>query len=163
MSAAEQTFASPDSPARHSLRAAAGSPAVALSIRQPWAWLIIHAGKDIENRTWPSRVRGRVLIHAGKRMTRADYEACLIYCAGFDDYGRWWMPAYDVLREQCGGIVGEVDIVDCISASNSRWFCGDYGFVLRNPISLPFRECKGALGFFRPENVPDQRPERENP
>lgn len=25
---------------------------VALSIRQPWAWAILHAGKDIENRDW---------------------------------------------------------------------------------------------------------------
>ncbi len=33
--------------------------AVALSIRQPWAWLIIHACKDVENRDWPTRVRGR--------------------------------------------------------------------------------------------------------
>lgn len=27
-------------------------PHLALSVRQPWAWAIIHAGKDIENRTW---------------------------------------------------------------------------------------------------------------
>lgn len=38
----------------------------ALSIRQPWAWMILHAGKDIENREWPTRFRGRVLIHASK-------------------------------------------------------------------------------------------------
>ena len=36
----------------------------ALSIRQPWAWLILHGGKDIENRTWATKLRGRVLIHA---------------------------------------------------------------------------------------------------
>jgi len=30
----------------------------ALSIRQPYAWLIIHGYKDIENRTWGTRVRG---------------------------------------------------------------------------------------------------------
>ena len=29
-----------------------------LSIRQPWAWAIIHAGKDIENRCWPTSYRG---------------------------------------------------------------------------------------------------------
>jgi hypothetical protein len=42
----------------------------ALSIRQPWAWLILHAGKDIENRDRKPRnpalhFRGSFLIHAG--------------------------------------------------------------------------------------------------
>lgn len=57
-------------------------PAVALSIRQPWAWLIIHGGKDIENRTWPTRFRGRVAVHAGKGMTRDEYEAAMLFIAG---------------------------------------------------------------------------------
>ena len=39
----------------------------ALSIMQPWAWLIANGHKDIENRSWPTRYRGPVLIHAGKR------------------------------------------------------------------------------------------------
>jgi hypothetical protein len=44
----------------------------ALSIRQPWAWLILNAGKDIENRDWLTRFRGPFLIHASKGMTRAE-------------------------------------------------------------------------------------------
>mgnify|MGYP002359850962 FL=1 len=36
----------------------------ALSIRQPWAGLIIHGYKDIENRDWPTRYRGPLLVHA---------------------------------------------------------------------------------------------------
>lgn len=39
---------------------------LALSIRQPWAWLIINGGKDIENRDWPTKFRSRILVHAGK-------------------------------------------------------------------------------------------------
>jgi hypothetical protein len=38
----------------------------ALSIQQPWAWAIIHAGKRVENRTWSTRFRGPFFIHAGK-------------------------------------------------------------------------------------------------
>ena len=38
----------------------------ALTIKQPWAYLIIHGGKDIENRTWRTKYRGRILIHAAK-------------------------------------------------------------------------------------------------
>lgn len=45
----------------------------ALSIRQPWAWLILHAGKDIENRTWQTYQRGWFAIHASKGMTRREY------------------------------------------------------------------------------------------
>ena len=46
----------------------------ALSIRQPWAWLIIHAGKDVENRTWCTNYRGRFLVHAAKGMTQREYQ-----------------------------------------------------------------------------------------
>lgn len=126
-----------------------------LSVRQPWAWLICNAGKDVENRDWPTKFIGRVLIHAGKIMTRADYEACMIFCQGIPpynglpEYGRWWLPDYGVLREQCGGIVGETNIVGCVKDSTSPWFCGEYGFLLRNSNPLPFEPCKGALGFFK--------------
>ena len=48
-------------------------PALALSVRQPWAWAIIHAGKDIENRSWATKFRGRVLIHASKGMTQEEF------------------------------------------------------------------------------------------
>jgi len=53
-------------------------PELALSVRQPWAWAIIHAGKDIENRSWQAvnhglRQRGRIAIHAAKGMTNAEY------------------------------------------------------------------------------------------
>lgn len=118
----------------------------ALSIRQPWAWLICHGGKDIENREWRSSFRGPVLIHASKTMTRADYEACALFIAGMER--PWRMPAYDILRKECGGIVGQATIVDCLTASDSRWFCGPYGFQLTEATPLPLHPCKGALGFF---------------
>jgi hypothetical protein len=127
-----------------------------LSIRQPWAWLICNAGKDIENRNWPTRFRGRVLIHAGKTMTWGDFEAC---CLFLNDISSELTP--DILRRlqatmnyeffyyMLGGIVGEAEIVDCVTESSSPWFCGQYGFVLRNAKELPFEPCKGALGFFQ--------------
>ena len=118
----------------------------ALSIRQPWAWLIAHGHKDVENRTWKTEFRGPFLIHAGATMTRADYEACVIFIA--DMRTSWRLPAYDILRAQCGGIVGQAEIVDCVTASESPWFVGEFGFVLRGAAPLPFQPLKGALGFF---------------
>jgi len=51
------------------------SPVYALSIRQPWAWLIVNGWKDIENREWSTRFRGRLLIHAGKQIESDAVEA----------------------------------------------------------------------------------------
>jgi len=132
--------------------------AVALSIRQPWAWLIINAGKDIENRIWPTRFRGRVLIHASKGMTRQEYEEAMnwiVFNARLPlDFHE---PQMDELQR--GGIIGETEIVDCVTRSTSPWFVGKYGFVMRNTKPLPFRACRGALGFFNPGNdeVSDRR------
>lgn len=116
-------------------------PMRALSIMQPWAWLIVQGHKDIENRIWPTTFRGPVLIHAGKK-------------ADFDPLKEWdWddivPPRLD--HADFGGIVGEAEIVDCVRASASRWFRGPHGFVIRNARPLPFRPCRGQLGFFVPD------------
>jgi len=116
----------------------------ALSIRQPWAWLILNGGKDIENRSWPTRFRGPFLIHAAKGMTREEYEGAADVAAGQGIT----LPDFKDLER--GGIVGQAEIVDCVDRDPSPWFFGDYGFVLKNVKPLPFRECKGALGFFTP-------------
>ena len=128
----------------------------ALSIRQPWAWLILHAGKDIENRTWQTNFRGRVLIHAAKGMTAGEFDDAMEFAGmvtdGFSTCGTDRLPTlHDIER---GGIVGSVEIVDCVQRNGRRnyqvsdWFVGPWGFVLRNPEPLPFRPLKGALGFF---------------
>lgn len=119
----------------------------ALSIMQPWAWLIVNGHKDIENRDWRCRRRGRILIHAGKKIDRDADEALR----------RGWHPAADMplcmdLPEawETGGIVGEATIEGCVEQSMSDWFVGRYGILMRNARPLPFRPCRGALGFFAP-------------
>lgn len=120
----------------------------ALTVRQPWAWAIIYAGKDIENRNWRTHFRGRVAIHAAAGMTREEYEWGRKYLQQRNRKVK--MPAYeDMVR---GAIVGTVEIVDCVEDSDSRWFGGEYGFVLSRPKRLPEPiPCKGALRFW---NVP---------
>lgn len=120
----------------------------AISVRQPWAWLIIHGGKDIENRTWPTNFRGRVLIHASKGMTESEYDSVFYYLQQ-DRRTRdlvHSIPNYCVLKR--GGIIGEVDVIDCVSTSSSPWFMGPFGHVLANPRPLDFRPCKGSLGYY---------------
>lgn len=116
-----------------------------LSVRQPWAWAILHAGKDIENRDWSTHRRGRIYLHAAKGMTRAEYEDGMETIQRTASTGLT-TPAFAALDR--GGIVGTVEIVDCVSRSASPWFFGRYGFALRDPRPLPFVPCKGALGFF---------------
>jgi hypothetical protein len=114
----------------------------AISVRQPWAWLIIHKGKDVENRNWPTKLRGRVLIHAAKGMTQDEYLDVWHFVLPWGIQ----LPAFDALER--GGIIGSVEIMDCITSSSSVWFSGKYGFWLQDPIALPFRPFRGALGFF---------------
>ena len=130
----------------------------ALSIRQPWASLILKAGKNIENREWPTKYRGRILVHAAKGMTRAEHEDAIAFAVeairadprNADATKKVTLRelgfAFDDLPR--GGIVGSVEIVDCVRTSDSPWFVGSYGFVLRDPQPLPFTPWKGQLGFF---------------
>lgn len=122
-------------------------PPKALSIMQPWAWLIVNRYKAIENRDWPTRFRGPVVIHAGKK----------IDASAARDVGRRVHPVTGDLADfdldnlhgkECGGIVGVAEIVDCVIRSDSPWFVGRFGFVLANQRPVPFIPVKGALGFF---------------
>lgn len=122
----------------------------ALSIRQPWAWLIVNGHKDIENRSWPTRFCGEFLVHASKGMTRAEYDDVDLMIALDERLRHVRLPAFEQLER--GGIVGRASIFGCVSYSSSPWFFGPQGFVLRNALPLPFVPFKGALGFFE---VPD--------
>ena len=131
---------------------------IALSIRQPWASLILKAGKDIENRCWPTKFRGRMLIHAAKGMTRAEHEDAIAFAVRViqADPRNAGVTKRTTLRDlgfafdemQRGGIVGSVEVVDCVRTSLSPWFMGEFGFLMRAPQPLPFVPWKGRLGFF---------------
>ena len=113
-----------------------------LSIRQPWAWLITHGHKDIENRTWPTSYIGPLLIHAAKGMELDEYFQCanLARSLGVE------IPTAASLER--GGIVGIGDLIDCVSTHHSPWFFGPVGFVLTEARPLPFFQCRGQLGLF---------------
>jgi len=124
----------------------------ALSIRQPWAWLIIHGGKDIENRSWHTKFRGRFLVHASQGMTRGEYDEALelVHDIGsMELYQRF--PSFNNLPR--GVIVGSVELVDSLDTSDSPWYMGQKAFLLRDPKPLAFTPLKGRLGFFK---VPDE-------
>ncbi|WP_026054137.1 MULTISPECIES: hypothetical protein [Leptospira] len=127
-----------------------------LSIRQPWAWLIIRPDiidpnlrieafengeiKDIENRNRKTNFRGRFAIHAslkfdhkGLEYIQRNYGLCKEMKP--DDFDRGCIIGFSILSE-------------CVTESKSRFFFGKYGYVLRDSKPILPRPYKGRLGFF---------------
>jgi hypothetical protein len=124
----------------------------ALSLKQPWAALLVSGRKTVEVRRWPTARRGRVLIHAAKVS---------------DERGEVWSQVPPELRDaarQVGGIVGAGELTACFpyrdpeafGADRERhwndpsWFQGPvlYGFEFTNLEELPFRPFPGWMRFF---------------
>jgi hypothetical protein len=132
----------------------------ALSLRQPWAWVVIHGGKIIENRVWGTSVRDRFLIHASKGMTREEYEDARAFCETvWDELGEDpnQLPAHDSTLLVRGGVCGVASIVDVVQPHTSRPSLGkknawhmpeQYGFVLENVRALPFVPVSGNRLWF---------------
>lgn len=120
----------------------------AITIKQPWASLICEGIKDIENRTWKTNYRGRVLVHAagchGKKFKiKLTDEQMKI--------------AFPVIGKKCisenipfGSIIGSVEITDCVQNHPSIWAEKDcWNWVLANPVLFPEPiPCKGKLSFW---------------
>ncbi len=70
----------------------------ALTIKEPWATLIIEGYKEYEFRGWKTNYRGKILIHAGKTLEKDMLDR-------FKDYN---------LSYSCGSIIGEAILTDCI-------------------------------------------------
>jgi len=121
---------------------------IALTIKQPWAWLIFHAGKDIENRNWKTSFRGRFAVHTSGRVSFKEYEDAIFYVQDFiSEEIAFKIPDYT--ESENGVILGTVELTDCVNSSNSDWFCGDYGFVLARPELLKVSIlCKGNQMFW---------------
>src|SRR5262249_58763190 len=117
-------------------------------LKQPWAYAILHLGKDIENRTWRSRFRGRVLLHASKTLDRAGLQS--LRDAGFNVPDDLPLGAY----------VGEVSITECrsVEASSSPWALGPWCYLLEHPVAYPTPiPGRGQLGFYQvPEDLAGQ-------
>lgn len=73
----------------------------ALTIKEPWATLIIEGYKEYEFRSWKTNYRGKILIHAGKSLEKERVKK-------FKEYN---------LKYSCGEIIGEADLVDCIKVT----------------------------------------------
>jgi hypothetical protein len=109
-----------------------------LSIRQPWASLIAYGFKDIENRTWRTNYRGPLAIHASSKL---DYTP-------LSEIGREIGVVLPDIDQSRGGIVGVVDLIDCVEQHRSKWFVGPFGFVMASARRVPFLRCVGQLNVY---------------
>lgn len=125
----------------------------AITIKQPWASLIVHGIKDIENRSWRTNFRGRVLIHSSAKGDIAKF-GCL-------QPNRRLKVLNTPMSHICfndlpfGSIIGSVEIVDCVQNHPSIWADkGAYNWVLANPVlfkkPIP---AKGRLSFWEYDNL----------
>lgn len=130
----------------------------ALSLKQPWAALLVQGVKTIEVRKWPTARRERIFIHAAGVPDERD-EA-------------WKLVTPDLLplAELRGGVIGAGDLVGCIKYDSFEKFAADqarhrnelswydgtmlYGFVFENLEVLPYRQLPGWMRFF---DVPASR------
>lgn len=133
----------------------------ALSIKQPWASLIAHGIKDIENRTWRTHFRGKIFIHAsGKGVTDFEFTR--------DQHKALLNIDTENMSFHKSAIIGEVDIIDCVINHESIWAekifmyeydeqVGEkpigkpiYNWVLANPVlyEKPILNVKGNLSLW---------------
>jgi len=116
----------------------------ALSVRQPWAHLIIHGGKDVENRSRRTLHRGPLAIHAAGTMTPAE-RAMLPH-----------FPLINPAKLPMEAIIGIVELVDCVQGYDSKWAMeGMWHWVLANPKAFrtPIRMA-GNLSLWNWDGLP---------
>lgn len=130
----------------------------ALSLKQPWATLLVHGYKSIEIRRWPTARRGRILIHAARVP---------------DPRPEVWSYVPEELHAEAqlgGGIIGAGELTACrtyrtaeafavdrsLHLNDPSWFEGPalYGFIFTNLTTLPFRRYPGWMRFFPIEDGP---------
>lgn len=91
-----------------------------ITIKQPWASLIVEGIKDVENRTWKTNFRGRILIHAGIEKTSGLIAKYLSHEQHIEFRKKVGYSGLDFL-EPTGAIIGSVEIVDCVINHPSIW------------------------------------------
>ena len=94
----------------------------AITIKNPWAYLVAAGIKDIENRTWPTKYRGRVLIHASAKPVPMKHEADVF------TYTQWWngltLDQRILMQSNTlanSAIIGSVEIVGYTLNHESVW------------------------------------------
>jgi hypothetical protein len=120
----------------------------AISIKQPWASMIIDGMKPVENRSRPWKHKGPVMIHASKSFDEEGLQHIKDECHSVWAFRH---TLFDESRNLTGGFIGSVNMAGCVTEHRSPWFFGPYGYVFKNPKSCDLIPWKGKQGVM---NVP---------
>ncbi len=138
-----------------------------LSVRQPWAYLLAAGIKDVENRSWTTRYRGELFIHASKQF---DWGFCWYACEHkynpsvvkaahlvIEHFGVRFIkgpdsPQVTCRREEFGAIIGKAVLHDVVADSSSIW-ADPYlkHWIMKRAIAIKPIPMKGKLGLFKAE------------
>jgi hypothetical protein len=134
-----------------------------LTIRQPWAGLIMLKLKNIENRTWSTRYRGKVIIHSSAQIHDTEWMSARYMCRRLGVK----FPDGETILGKTGEILGIATLSDILppppvgAAFEQEKYLpwqveGNYGWALENPIQFPITiSIKGKLGLWDlPEDTP---------
>jgi hypothetical protein len=124
-----------------------------LSIRQPWAWAILHAGKCLENRSRTASYRGPLLLHAARRPAPQYATAAALI---FENSGHWPPPFREL---PAGCIVGAACLCDVRRPQDfdESWQqAGLFGWVLDDVVPLPSRPMRGQQSLFEVAPTDDE-------
>ena len=141
----------------------------AITVKQPGASLILHHGKDVENRpkAWPSTIKlpVRVLVVAGKgQWSKAEKDSQregLLHAFGADGAAKFMMTTrLDAFP--AGAALGTVEVTACVTDSPSPWaIAGQHHYLLRDPqpfaAPIPFPASRRGI-FQAPTVAALQRP-----
>jgi hypothetical protein len=121
----------------------------ALSIREPWATLIVEGIKTTENRSWPTSHRDAFVICASKQPEPASSTGWqrLYQCAPTDALQ---LSNSSQSRILCGYALGIVDLVNCDQECRTEWDepdCWHFRLANARRFARPF-EWSGKLGFY---------------
>lgn len=127
------------------------SGAKVLTVREPWASLLVTGFKTVENRSRRFNHRGPLLIHASKSLTETYYEAAYLWVKAHVDPDLYRFPTWGLCRGNRGKIIGGVSLDDCAKEAafnpwrdDSEWGLAVSG-AWRAAVPVP---AKGALGLW---------------
>lgn len=123
----------------------------ALTIRQPWASLIMAGTKRVENRTWSTNYRGPLVIHAAAAPApKAQWDDVSVILEAIGGDPETVPYCIDPKRAEYGVALGTVELVDVVSGLDDP-FAMEYCFqwVLDNPVLFDHpAPVKGKLGLW---------------
>ena len=129
----------------------------ALTVKQPWAGLIASAQKTIENRSWPTKFRGFLAIHAGKATCPG------LSATDLDRLQREHLARSGHLppTDRRAGFVALVQLIDCVDVETARrlrpdqeeFISGPWCWLLDQAVPTWVPYSRGQLGLWVPKRA----------